>query len=70
MELEASPLPVAFPHFNGKQIKIHWPAGSKIPTIRGKWQRLSDGQIEATYTEDELKICLEKHDLIYEQSIK
>lgn len=44
-------------------ITIRWPAGSKMPTIRGKWQRLPDGRIEATYTRDELKQCLSLFDL-------
>lgn len=40
-----------------KTITIRWPAGSKFPTVRGKWKRLKDGRIEATYTQDELEQC-------------
>ena len=57
--------PIALPHFTGKTIKIRWPAGSNMPTIRDQWTLLSNGRIEATYTEDELKKCLEVCDLIY-----
>jgi hypothetical protein len=51
---EANRLPTPLPSDNFKTITIRWPAGSKMPTIRGKWKRLPDGRIEATYTRDEL----------------
>jgi hypothetical protein len=49
---------------NFKTITIRWPVGSKIPAIRGKWKRLEDGRIEAIYTREELRICLEKYELL------
>ena len=62
--------PIPLPSFTGKTIKIRWPAGSNMPTIRDQWTRLSDGRIEATYTEDELRKCLEVYDLIREPKLK
>jgi len=47
-----------------KTIKIRWKVGVNMPTIRGKWKRLSDGRIEATYTSYELKQCIELFELI------
>jgi hypothetical protein len=41
-----------------KTIKILWPRDSKIPTICGKWKKMGDGRILATYTPDELEQCL------------
>jgi len=49
-----------------KTITIRWPTGSKMLTIRGNWKRLSDGRIEATYTRDELALCLSLFELIDE----
>ena len=43
---------------NFKTITIRWPRDSKVPTISGKWQRLPDGRIEATYTRAELEQCM------------
>jgi hypothetical protein len=40
-------------------VTIRWPLGSKIPTIQGKAAFLPDGRIEASYTEEELKICMQ-----------
>ena len=67
-DLDSGPIPL--PRFTGKTIKIRWPAGSNMPTIRDQWTRLSDGRIEATYTEDELKKCLEVCDLIHEPKVE
>lgn len=39
------------------RITIVLPAESKMPTIRGKWQRLADGKIRAWYTPDEHEQC-------------
>lgn len=61
--------PIAFPRFTGKSMTIRWPAGSNMPTIRNQWTLLSDGRIEATYTEDELKKCLEVYDLLHEPQL-
>jgi hypothetical protein len=49
-------------------LKIRWKPGSNVPTIRGTWKRLADGKIEAIYTRDELKKCLEICDLLAEPS--
>lgn len=56
----------ASPSFTWKTVKIRWPVGAKMPTIHGKWKRLPDGRIEATYTADELSKCLELCDLLAE----
>lgn len=42
-----------------KVITIRWPRDLKMPTPRGQWQRLEDGKIQASYTRDELRVCLE-----------
>lgn len=48
----ASPQP-GFPHV------ILWPAGTPLAAVGGKWRRLEDGQIEATYdTCEELEVCI------------
>jgi hypothetical protein len=39
------------------RVTILLPADSKMPTMRGKWQRLADGRIRAWYTPDELEQC-------------
>ncbi len=41
-----------------KSITILWPGDTRVPTIRGKWQRMKDGRVLATYTPDELEQCL------------
>jgi hypothetical protein len=46
------------PRDNFKTIRILWPRDSKVPTIRGKWTRMRDGRILATYTPEELEQCL------------
>ena len=53
-----------------KTIKIRWPIDTKMPTIHGKWKRLPDGRIEATYTADELSKCLELYDLLSEPDVE
>ena len=47
-----------------KKITIAWPADLSIPTPRGKWMRLADGRILATYTPQELAICLKVLEVI------
>ena len=42
-----------------KSIKVLWPRGSKMPTISGKWEKMKDGRILATYSPKELERCLE-----------
>jgi hypothetical protein len=39
-----------------KTITLRWPARHGIPCIAGKWKRLPDGRIEATYTRQELEL--------------
>ena len=39
-------------------ITLLWPAGAKVATIGGQWRRLETGEIEATYTHDQLELCL------------
>lgn len=41
-----------------RTIVICWPSDSKFPTILGKWKRLPDQRILATYTRDELALCI------------
>lgn len=43
---------------NFKTITVRWPNKPGIPTSSGKWHRLPDGRIEATYTRQELSIIL------------
>jgi hypothetical protein len=43
-------------HF--KTITIRWPNKPGYPVMAGKWHRLPDGRIEATYTRDELPLIL------------
>lgn len=47
-----------------ENIRICWPRDSKMPTISGKWERLADGRILATYTRDELAQCFEVFEAI------
>jgi hypothetical protein len=37
---------------------VVWPAGAKVPAVRGHWRRLGTGEIEATYTREELAVCM------------
>jgi len=39
------------------RVTIILPAGSKFPTIRGKWEKLADGKIRAWYTPEEHEKC-------------
>ncbi len=41
-----------------KQVTIRWPADAPIATIGGQWKRLPDGRIEATFTPEQLELCL------------
>ena len=52
------------------RITIVLPVGSKMPTIRGKWKRLPDGQIRATYTPAEHAECLKIFELIGDASAR
>jgi hypothetical protein len=47
-----------------KTITIRWKQGLKMPVIRGKWQRLDDERIQAVYTRDDLRVCLEVFEAI------
>lgn len=49
---------------NFKTITIRWEQGLKMPTPRGNWKRLADGRIEATYTRDDLRVCLEVFEVV------
>ena len=40
------------------QITLLWPAGAKVATMKGHWRRLETGEIEATYTCEQLELCL------------
>jgi hypothetical protein len=40
------------------KLTVVWPAGAKVPTVRGHWRRLGTGEIEAAYTREELALCL------------
>jgi hypothetical protein len=39
-------------------ITLIWPATSTVPCPRGKWRRLVNGEIEAEYTREELRLAL------------
>jgi len=41
-----------------ERITLLWPEGAKVATIGGQWRRLETGEIEATYTRDQLRLCL------------
>jgi hypothetical protein len=41
-----------------KTITVLWPPTTKPATVQGKYRRLPDGTIEATYTVQELALCL------------
>ena len=38
--------------------EVTWPADTKVPVVRGQWQRNDAGEIEATYTKDVLALCM------------
>ena len=40
------------------RITLRWPAQAPVVTIGGKWRRLPSGEIEATYTREELILAL------------
>jgi hypothetical protein len=40
-----------------KTITIRWPADTQMPVVHGKWQRLTDGRIQAVYDPLEFSIC-------------
>ena len=39
-------------------VTLLWPAGTQCVTVGGKWRELRSGEIEASYTRDELELCL------------
>jgi hypothetical protein len=41
---------------NGTVILVY-PSNAQIATIAGKWRRLPSGELEATYTREELELC-------------
>jgi hypothetical protein len=41
-----------------KVFTLVWPPDTKPATVGGKWKRLADGSVEATYTRDELVVAL------------
>lgn len=43
---------------DNKLYTMIWPVGSNMGVIDGKWKRLDSGEIEATYTRDELEAAL------------
>lgn len=51
-------------------IVICWPGDSKFPTIPGKWERLPDRRILATYTRDELARCIRVFEAVNETDPK
>lgn len=54
----AAALPLPETEVTEPPVLIVWPADAQVATIAGKWKRRDDGQIEASYTRDELKLCL------------
>jgi hypothetical protein len=40
------------------KLTVVWPAGAKVPTVRGHWRRLGTGELEAAYTREELALCM------------
>jgi hypothetical protein len=48
----------AEPPWLSYEIEIRLPADSKFPTVKGRWQKLPDGRIEAGYNSYELAYCL------------
>lgn len=47
-----------------KIITIVLESGSKMPTIRGKWERLPGGRVRARYTPDEYELCMQVFETI------
>lgn len=47
-------------------LTVRWPAATRIPTVHGKWQRLSDGRIQAVYAPDEFALCIAVAELLRE----
>jgi len=45
-------------HSPFNRVTILLEAGSKMPIIHGKWNRLPDGKIRAWYSPDEYEKCL------------
>ena len=43
---------------SGFEATLELPADATLPTIHGKWERTEGGGISATYTKDELAMCL------------
>ena len=41
-----------------RSVTLVWPAVSRVGVVEGKWTRLDSGEIEATYTPDELAAAL------------
>ena len=41
-----------------KEVTVNLPKGTRLPTIAGKWVRLPDGTISATFTPEEAELCL------------
>ena len=41
-----------------QSVTVNLPKDSKLPTIAGKWGRLPDGTITATFTPEEAELCL------------
>lgn len=40
-------------------VTIHWPADAPVAVVAGRWRRLENGSIEATYNDrEELEICI------------
>jgi len=47
-----------------KQVTLIWPGDVQMVTIGDKWRRLPTGEVEATYTREELALCLALMDRI------
>lgn len=41
------------------EMTIIFPGNAEVATIAGKWRKLKTGEIEATYTRQELNLCLQ-----------
>lgn len=48
-----------------KALTVRWPADSKMPAIRDRWQRFSDGRVQAVYAPSELAVCLMINELLH-----
>lgn len=44
---------------DGSIIALRLPAGCPLPVVHGRWKRLQEGEIQAEYTEEELRLCLQ-----------